>query len=399
MHSMMRELRNKKILLGVTGSIAAYKSVDLARNLVEEKASVHLVMTDAARCFITPLTFEAVSRNRVHCTLFDDPFSHITLTADADLMVIAPITADMISKLAQGAGDDLLSTCVLSFRGKVIIAPAMNWRMYENGIVQDNLRRLLAHGIVAVGPERGSLACGEEGTGRMADIKMILETIRAVIGTKDLLERRILVTAGPTREYLDPVRFLSNRSSGKMGFAIASAASRRGAEVVLVSGPSTLEPPYGVEYIPVDTASEMREALLRNMGGCNALIMAAAVADFMPLVKEDRKIEKSDRMMCEFVKTPDILSEIGSMEKRPLLIGFAAETGHDLDSAKRKLIEKGIDMIVFNNVSSKNSGFDVDTNEITLIDRETVSPFPLMTKDEAADVILDRVVQLLLDIS
>jgi len=195
------------------------------------------------------------------------------------------------------------------------------------------------------------------------------------------------------------VRFISNRSSGKMGFAIARAALRRGAEVVLVSGPSSLEPPYEVEYIPVDTASEMREALLRNMSGCNALIMAAAVADFMPLMKQDRKIEKSDRMMLEFVKTPDILSEVGSMEKRPLLIGFAAETGHDVSSAKRKLLEKGIDMIVFNNVSLKDSGFDVDTNEITLIDRETVSPFPLMTKDEAADVILDRVVQLLLDIS
>jgi len=395
----MRDLQNRKILLGVTGSIAAYKSVDLARKLVEEKASVHVIMTNAARYFITPLTFEVVSQNKVHFNLFDDPISHITLTADADLMVIAPITANMISKFAQGIGDDLLSTCILSFRGKVIIAPAMNWRMYENGMVQDNLRRLLAHGIVKVGPERGSLACGEEGIGRMADIQRILETVKAVISSKDLLKRRILVTAGPTREYLDPVRFISNRSSGKMGFAIARAALRRGAEVVLMSGPSSLELPYEVEYIPVDTASEMREALLRNMSGCNALIMAAAVADFMPLMKEDRKIEKSDRMMLEFVKTPDILSEVGSMEKRPLLIGFAAETGHDLSSAKRKLLEKGIDMIVFNNLSSKGSGFDVDTNEITLIDRETVSPFPLMTKDEAADVILDRVVQLLLDIS
>jgi phosphopantothenoylcysteine decarboxylase / phosphopantothenate---cysteine ligase len=395
----MRDLQNRKILLGVTGSIAAYKSVDLARKLVEEKASVHVIMTNAARYFITPLTFEVVSQNKVHFNLFDDPISHITLTADADLMVIAPITANMISKFAQGIGDDLLSTCILSFRGKVIIVPAMNLRMYENGMVQDNLRRLLAHGIVKVGPERGSLACGEEGIGRMADIQRILETVKAVISSKDLLKRRILVTAGPTREYLDPVRFISNRSSGKMGFAIARAALRRGAEVVLMSGPSSLEPPYEVEYIPVDTASEMREALLRNMSGCNALIMAAAVADFMPLMKEDRKIEKSDRMMLEFVKTPDILSEVGSMEKRPLLIGFAAETGHDLSSAKRKLLEKGIDMIVFNNLSSKGSGFDVDTNEITLIDRETVSPFPLMTKDEAADVILDRVVQLLLDIS
>ena len=395
----MRDLQNRKILLGVTGSIAAYKSVDLARKLVEEKASVHVIMTNAARYFITPLTFEVVSQNKVHYNLFDDPISHITLTADADLMVIAPITANMISKFAQGIGDDLLSTCILSFRGKVIIAPAMNWRMYENGMVQDNLRRLLAHGIVKVGPERGNLACGEEGIGRMADIQRILETVKAVISSKDLLKRRILVTAGPTREYLDPVRFISNRSSGKMGFAIARAALRRGAEVVLVSGPSSLEPPYEVEYIPVDTASEMREALLRNMSGCNALIMAAAVADFMPLMKQDRKIEKSDKMMLELVKTPDILSEVGSMEKRPLLIGFAAETGHDLGSAKRKLLEKGIDMIVFNNVSSKGSGFDVDTNEITLIDRETVSPFPLMTKDEAADVILDRVVQLLLDIS
>jgi phosphopantothenoylcysteine decarboxylase / phosphopantothenate---cysteine ligase len=394
---MTRELNNKKILLGITGSVAAYRSIDLARRLTEEGASVHVIMTDAARRFITPLTFEAVSRNQVHCTLFDDPLSHITLPADADLMVIAPITANLIGKFAQGIGDEILSTCLLSFRGKVIIAPAMNWRMYENGFVQENLRRLHSHGVVQVGPERGSLACGEEGIGRMADVRRIIEAISDSISRKDLSGKRIVVTAGPTREYLDPVRFISNRSSGRMGFAIARAASRRGAEVVIVSGPSSLEPPYGAEYVPVDTASEMRESVLGNLYRCDALIMAAAVADFMPLKKEDRKMEKSDGMVLELVKTPDILSELGTMEKRPLLVGFAAETGPDLNRAKKKLLDKGADMIVFNDVTSVGSGFDVDTNEITLIDRESATPFPLMKKDEAAEVILDRVLQLLLD--
>jgi phosphopantothenoylcysteine decarboxylase/phosphopantothenate--cysteine ligase len=394
---MTRELNNKKILLGITGSVAAYRSIDLARRLTEEGASVHVIMTDAARRFITPLTFEAVSRNKVHCTLFDDLLSHITLPADADLMVIAPITANLIGKFAQGIGDEILSTCLLSFRGKVIIAPAMNWRMYENGFVQENLRRLHSHGVVQVGPERGSLACGEEGIGRMADVRRIIEAISDSISRKDLSGKRIVVTAGPTREYLDPVRFISNRSSGRMGFAIARAASRRGAEVVIVSGPSSLEPPYGAEYVPVDTASEMRESVLGNLYRCDALIMAAAVADFMPLKKEDRKMEKSDGMVLELVKTPDILSELGTMEKRPLLVGFAAETGPDLNRAKKKLLDKGADMIVFNDVTSVGSGFDVDTNEITLIDRESATPFPLMKKDEAAEVILDRVLQLLLD--
>jgi phosphopantothenoylcysteine decarboxylase / phosphopantothenate---cysteine ligase len=395
---MTRELKNKKILLGITGSVAAYRSIDLARRLTEEGASVHVIMTDAAGRFITPLTFEAVSRNKVHSTLFDDPFSHITLSADADIMVVAPITANLIGKFAQGIGDEILSTCLLSFRGKVVIAPAMNWRMYENRFVQENLRRLHSHGVVQVGPERGSLACGEEGVGRMADVPRIIEAISDSISKKDLSGRNIVVTAGPTREYLDPVRFISNRSSGRMGFAIARAASRRGAEVVIVSGPSSLEHPYGAEFVRADTASEMRESVLRNLRRCDALIMAAAVADFMPLKKEDKKIEKSDRMMLEIVQTPDILSEIGAMEKRPLLVGFAAETGPDLDRAKRKLLDKGADMIVFNDVTSMGSGFDVDTNEITLIERESVIPFPLMKKDEAAEVILDRVLQLLLDI-
>lgn len=390
----MKTLRNKKILLGVTGSIAVYKAVELARRLTEEGASVHVIMTEASTRFVTPLTFESVSRQKVHTGIFDDPMSHITLTADADLMVIAPATANLLGKYANGIADDILSTSLLSFRGRVVIAPAMNWRMYENPAVQRNLGYLLSQGVLQTGPEKGSLACGEEAVGRMAEVADIIKTIKSALCRKDLSGRKIIITAGPTREYIDPVRFISNRSSGKMGFALAEAALRRGAEVTLVSGPVHLKPHAG-RFISADTAAEMREAVLSNIDECDAVIMAAAVADFSPAARADKKIEKAADMTLKLIKTPDILAEIGSMKNRPVLVGFAAETGPDTGRAKRKLAEKGADLIVFNNVAAEGAGFDVDTNEITLIDRSSATPFPLMTKDEAADVILDRVAALL----
>lgn len=388
-------LKNKKILLGVTGSVAAYKSVDLARRLIEEGASVHVIMTDASRNFITPLSFEIASRNKVYSDTFEDPMSHITLTSDADLMVIAPATANIIGKFANGIADDMLSTRLLSFRGKVVIAPAMNWRMYENPVFQKNLKYLTSLGVIQIGPEKGSLACGEDAMGRMSDIQEIIEVIKAALTRKDLSGEKILVTAGPTREYMDPVRFISNRSSGKMGYAIARAALRRGADVILVSGPSGQRPPSGAAFVAVDTAQEMRDAVIENLKGCSVVIMAAAVADFSPEIRNDRKIEKSHELTMKLISAPDILSEIGSKTERPFLVGFAAETGGDTGRARRKLLEKGADMIVYNNVLSEGSGFDVDTNEITIIEKGGESLFPLMTKDEAADMLLDRIVNLI----
>lgn len=388
-------LKNKKVILGVTGSVAAYKSAGLARRLTEAGASVHVIMTDASKNFITPLSLSIASQNKVYSGLFDDPMSHIALTADADVMVIAPATANIIGKFANGIADDFLSTSFLSFRGKVVIAPAMNWRMYENPVFKKNLDSLISYGIIQIGPEKGSLACGEEGSGRMAGVHDIIDAVISSVTGKDLNGRKILVTAGPTREYIDPVRFISNRSSGKMGFAIAKAAVRRGAEVILISGPSDLMTPHNVRFIKAETASGMREAVLSNCMDCDAVIMAAAVADFAPAEMSSSKVEKSEAMVLNLVKTPDILAEMGALKKRPFLVGFAAETGQDTSRARRKLIEKGADFIVFNNVASEISGFDVDTNEITIIERDKITPVPLMTKDAAADVILSRITELI----
>lgn len=396
-------LQNRKILLGVTGSVAAYKALDLTRRLKEAGASVSVIMTDASRKFVTPLSFEIASRNKVFSGMFDDPLSHITLAADADLMVVAPATANIIGKFANGIADDLLSAVKLSFRGPVLLAPAMNWRMYENPVFKKNLIALLDGGALQVGPEKGGLACGEEGVGRMAEAVDIIEAIRSAFSVKDMSGAKVLVTAGPTREYLDPVRFISNRSSGKMGYALARAAMRRGAAVTLVSGSSCLVPPKGVEFISVDTSSEMREAVSARLKDCNVLIMAAAVADFSPEIKRDEKMEKADELNLKFVKTCDILSAAGSMAaslaRKPVLVGFAAETGSDISRAKKKLTDKSADIMVFNNIKAAGSGFDVDTNEITIIEKDKVTPLPLMTKDEAAEAVLDSVVKLTLDFS
>ncbi len=385
-------LKNKKILLGVTGGVAAYKSVDLVRRLKDEEASVTVIMTDASKHFITSLSFEIASQNKVYSDLFEDPMAHITLSRDADVMVIAPATANMISKIANGIADDLLSTCILSFKGKVIIAPSMNWRMYENPIFQENLSRLIKHGIIQVGPEKGKLACGEEGAGRMAEVNEIVETIKSSLTKKDLLKKKIIVTAGPTREYLDPVRFVSNRSSGKMGYAIARACIRRGGEVTLISGPSSLAEPKGLrKFIKVETAEEMRSAVSDGIDKTDVLIMAAAPADFRPEAKKEMKADKSDSLILKLKNTPDILAEIGQRKKKPLTVGFAAETGNKPERAREKLIKKGADIIVFNDVTSEGAGFDVDTNKITIIEREDETGFPLMTKDEVSDKILDAV--------
>ena len=394
MKNERKVLRNKSILLGVTGGVAAYKAVDLIRRLREEGSSVTVIMTEAAKKFITPLSLEVASQDRVYSDLFSNPMAHITLPFNADVMVIAPATANIIGKFARGIADDLLSTSLLSFRGKVIIAPSMNWRMYENPVFQENLRYLLSRGVIQVGPEKGGLACGEEGLGRMSDVSEIVESIKSSLTKKDLLKEKVIVTAGPTREYLDPVRFISNRSSGRMGYAIAGAALRRGAEVTLISGHSSLSPPKGVNFIPVETAADMFEAVNKELNLSTVLIMSAAVSDFMPSKKFKNKIEKSGELLLKLNKTPDILSEVGKKKNRPFIIGFAAEAGRGVERAEKKLKEKNMDMIIFNDVTEVGSGFDVDTNKVVIIDKEKKIKLPLMSKNSVADVILDRLVEI-----
>jgi phosphopantothenoylcysteine decarboxylase/phosphopantothenate--cysteine ligase len=385
-------LKNKKILLGVTGGVAAYKAVDLIRRLKDEGASVTVIMTDASKNFITPLSLEIASDNKIYSDLFEDPMSHINLTREADLMVIAPATANIIGKIANGIADDLLSTCILSLRGKVIIAPSMNWRMYENPIFRENLNRLIRHGFIQVGPDKGALACGEEGVGRMADVNEIIEAIKSVFGKKDFLKKKIIVTAGPTREYLDPVRFISNRSSGKMGYALASVGVRRGGEVVLISGHSSIQQPKNLKsFVRVETTQEMRDEVFRYIPNADVVIMAAAPADFSPSKKGLAKMDKKDAVSIKLRSTPDILSEIGRLKKRPILVGFAAETGNRPDKARAKLARKGADIIIFNDVTSKGSGFDVDTNKVTIIEKKGETSLPLMTKEDVAEAIFDTI--------
>jgi len=387
-------LRNKSILLGVTGGVSAYKAIDLIRRLREEGSSVTVIMTDAAKHFVTPLSLEVASLNKVYSDLFSEPMSHITLPAQADVMIVAPATANIIAKFAHGIADDFLSTCLLSFSGKVVIAPSMNWRMYENPAFQQNLNTLLTRRVTQVGPEKGTLACGEEGVGRMADTIDIIESIKSSLTQKDLSREKILVTAGPTREYLDPVRFLSNRSSGKMGYAVARAALRRGAEVTLISGPSSLPQPKGVKFLAIETAADMLKAVKKEMDSSTVLIMSAAVSDFTPAEISQEKIEKHDTMLLRLNQTPDIISEASKKKNKPFIIGFAAETGSKIEHAKKKLREKKMDMIIFNDVTEAGSGFDVDTNKVVIIDKGKAIELPIMHKDSVADAILDRMIEI-----
>lgn len=388
----MRILKNRRVLLGVSGGIAAYKSVELVRRLGDLGASVSVVMTETGQRFVTPLTFSAASGNKVHTSLFDDPMVHIRLPAESDLLIVAPATANIIGKFANGIADDLLSTCLLSFSGRTIIAPAMNWRMYGNPSLQENLLKLASRGVMQVGPEEGSLACGEEGPGRMADVGRILDAARTALGPADFSGLRVVVTAGPTREYIDPVRFISNRSSGKMGYALAAAARERGADVTLVSGPSSLHQPWGIQVIRVETSAEMLTAVQTEVGrGPCILIMAAAVADFGPAVTASAKIDKPAVLSLDLRPTPDIVSTISSSVNRPFIVGFAAETGRHISSAREKMDRKGMDMIVFNDVTEPGAGFDTDTNRVVILDRAGERSTELMDKKAVAHAILDRI--------
>lgn len=387
----LKRLKNRSVLLGVSGGVAAYKAVDLVRRLKDDGASVTVMMTEAAQQFITPLSLQVASQNTVYTSIFQNPLTHISLPAEADVMVIAPATANVIAKFANGIADDLLSTAFLAFQGPVIVAPSMNWKMYEHPMFQANLKRLLSFEIRQVGPETGPLACGEEGPGRLADVADIVDVVAAALTEQDLAGQKVVVTAGPTREYLDPVRFISNRSSGKMGFSIARAALRRGAEVVLISGPTALKSPPGAGLLQVDTAAQMLRAVAEETEkGASVLIMAAAVADFRPAEQSGTKIGKGQVKALALDLTEDIITRISTLKKRPFIIGFAAETGPDLKRAMVKKQTKKMDMIVFNDVTEKGAGFETDTNSVVIIDRKGKVRTGLRSKDEIADEILDH---------
>lgn len=388
--------KQKTVILGVTGGIASYKAVELVRLLVRDGFAVRVVMTRAAMEFVTPLTFQTVSGRPVATETFnltqESEIGHINLADSADLFVIAPATANVIGKIASGIADDLLTTVLMATQAPVLIAPAMNIHMYENPILQENIRKLRRIGYHFLEPAEGYLACGYEGKGRLPEPERILEEIRRVLRKKDLAGEKLLITAGPNREPLDPVRYLSNRSSGKMGYALARAALRRGAEVALVSGPTALEPPPGARVISVTTAADMRRAVLDEFPNCTAVFMAAAITDYRPVAFANQKMKRGKGPIeLRLEPNPDILKELGANKDGKMLIGFAAETEELTSNAAKKLRDKNLDMIVANNVAQEGSGFDGDTNVATILDRSgAVRSLPLMSKDELADQIYDH---------
>jgi phosphopantothenoylcysteine decarboxylase/phosphopantothenate--cysteine ligase len=387
-------LKDKTVVLGVTGSIAAYKAADIASKLVQAGTRVEVVMTKAATEFVTPLTFRSITARPAVTGMFDlaSEFSieHVALAEAADLMLIAPATANIIAKLAAGIADDMLCCTVLATKAPIVLAPAMNINMYHNPATQENLAKLHSRGFSVVGPAYGRLASGEMGLGRLAEIREILETVRQVLGKKgDLAGKRIVVTAGGTQEPIDPVRHIGNRSSGKMGYAIAQAARDRGAEVVLITAPTALSDPVGVEVVHVQTSLQMREAVVKAIAGAHVLAMAAAVADYHPVAPTRSKIKKrADTLSLELVRTPDILAEA---EGEFIKIGFAAESENLVENATEKLRRKNLDLIAANDITAADSGFDADTNRVVLIDAQgQVERLPLLLKSEVADRILDR---------
>ncbi len=391
-------LKGKEIIVGVTGGIAAYKSAELVRELVKLNANVHVIMTRNAQEFITPLTFQTLSRNPISTELFsltqESRIGHISLAERGELFIIAPATANIIGKIANGIADDLLTTTIMATKGKVLIAPAMNVNMYHNPVVRENIERLKERGYSIVGPGVGDLACGYEGEGRLAEIEDIIYEAFNLLTPKDLKGERILVTAGPTREFMDPIRFISNPSSGKMGYYLAKRAYLRGAEVILISGPTHLKPPKGVNFIPVVSALEMRDQIFRHIEGVSILIKAAAVADYRPRFKGTEKMKKEKGIFqLELERNPDILEEIGRDKKGIFLVGFAAETKDLISNAKEKLKRKNLDLIVANDI---NKGvFTSDNNEVIIIDRSgNIREIPLMNKERLADIILDVIAEI-----
>jgi phosphopantothenoylcysteine decarboxylase / phosphopantothenate---cysteine ligase len=394
-------LTGKQIVLGVTGSIAAYKAVALLRTLLREGATVHVVMTQSAMKFVTPLTFEVLSGHPVATDVFEahHEMQHLSLPKQADVIVIAPATANCLAKTALGLGDDLLSTMLLAAQCPLIVVPAMDGGMWTHPSVTEHVRALRARGTIVVSPEIGPLASGQIGQGRLAEEGTILEAIQAALAPRrDWHGHRILVSAGPTQEPIDPVRFISNRSSGKMGYAVAEAAQARGAHVVLVTGPTALPIPRGIEAVPVDTAEEMTKAMSSRLAWSTVVIMAAAVADFRPKHPASQKIKKHGQadQTLNLERTTDILASLSAQRTSQLIVGFAAETNDLIAHAKNKLTAKGLDLIVANDVTAEGAGFGSDENAATLIDRQgVITELPLMPKRALADAILNRAQELL----
>jgi phosphopantothenoylcysteine decarboxylase / phosphopantothenate---cysteine ligase len=397
-----------RITLGVTGGVAAYKAAELVRRLQQEGFSVQVVMTRGAREFITPLTFAALSGQKVITDLFagasaggeanlESAIEHIAVAQRTDLLLVAPATADILAKFARGIADDFLTTLYLATAAPVVVAPAMNVNMWDHAATQENIEMLRARGVHIVDPDEGYLACGMTGAGRLAGQEEIVKAVREVLHVhRDLEGQTILVTAGPTREDLDPVRYLTNRSSGKMGYAVAEAAARRGAKVSLITGPTSLETPAGVERVDVRTAEEMHRAVTERFSGCSVAILAAAVADYRPVEKHTEKIKKSkESLTISLMPTTDILAEIAKMKGDRLVVGFAAETDRVAENARKKLVAKNADLIVANDVSAEGAGFDTDTNIVTLFARDGRDlALPKLSKSEVAQRILDEVVRL-----
>ncbi len=398
-------LTGKTIILGVTGSIAAYKAAEIIRSLKALNANVRVIMTMNAAKFIGETTLQTLSGNPVYIDMFpdssrvEDSLTHITVSNAADLFLIAPATANIIGKAANGIADDLLSTTLLSVGNKpVLIAPAMNERMYTNHIYKHNEKKLRISGIKFVDPEYGKLACGDEGDGRLASVDSIVQhVVNALMGevVSDLKGKRILVTAGGTREHIDPVRFIGNPATGRMGFALARTAQIRGADVTLISGKTLLAPPDGVKYIQTETADQMRKFVLDSFKHADILVMAAAVGDFKPQKTEKNKIKRKGALRIDLEPTDDILEKLGKIKKDKIVVGFAAETNNLIKNAKSKLKKKNLDLIVVNDVTQSDAGFESETNIVKIIDKNNnVEELPKWTKEEVSHRIWDRIVKL-----
>ncbi|MGL5331006.1 MAG: bifunctional phosphopantothenoylcysteine decarboxylase/phosphopantothenate--cysteine ligase CoaBC [Peptostreptococcaceae bacterium] len=396
-------LKDKTVVIGVSGGIAVYKVCDVVSKLKKLRANVHVIMTKSATEFVSPLTFQSLSQNYVVCDMFEEPktwdVEHISLAKKADVFLIAPATANIIGKMACGISDDMLSTTVMATKGKVLIAPAMNTNMYENPVVQRNIKMLQELNCEFIEPESGRLACGDIGKGKLATPDNIVEAVvYALTKKQDLKGKKIIITAGPTVEAIDPMRYITNRSTGKMGYAIAKEAIDRGAEVTLVSGPTKIEPPKNLKkLIKIESANDMYDAVIENLEQNDVIIKSAAVADYKPKSYSDKKIKKSDDdLVIELDRNKDIAYEIGKVKKDKILVGFAAETNDLIENAKGKIKKKNLDFIVANDLTKEGAGFGVDTNIVKIIDKEgAITEYPIMKKNEVANVILDKIKELL----
>jgi phosphopantothenoylcysteine decarboxylase/phosphopantothenate--cysteine ligase len=394
-------LNGKNILIGISGGIACYKVCDVVSRLKKLNSDVDVIMTKSAVEFVSPLTFQTLSQNFVYVDMFKEPktfeVEHISLAKKADIVLIAPATGDIIGKIASGIADDMLTTVIMATRAKVIFAPAMNTNMYTNPIVQGNIKKLSKLGYEFIKPGKGRLACGDYGEGKMAEPEIIVDYILNSFHKDDLKDKKIVITAGPTIEPLDPVRYMTNFSSGKMGYALAEEAKKRGGEVVLITGPVNLTPPYGVEIIKINTTIEMLNAVEKNFGDCDILIKAAAPLDYRPETVSKDKIKKNgESLQLKFVPNPDIAAHFGKFKRNQIIVGFAAETNNVIEYAKGKLKKKNFDFIVVNDISKDGAGFRTDTNIVSIIDnKDVVDNYPLMEKRKLAGIILDKAVELI----